>query len=561
MNSKAQLLITHGTSDLQILLRDEHGRRWRAVPDKAIVRRFHEWLLERRSKIEVIDLPEDLRARDTEATFTDWSDDTFALWLRDESPEAQPDRSPDGRLQLVLPKIGPALADWLKRNAGQTPELAPPASAQAQALQQVQITTSSPLQGVLVLSTDRGSEEQEPVATFTFLKNWLIGQGLSETAIREEVFLHSGERLESPESPIASAIAERIENAVRTFYNRASRHTLLIATMGGLPAIKPLLAEIAVLLAGDKTQSLFKTEHGAIGLLPATPSDALRVRRQCLEQVRRGALLDAWAVAAPYHDDRDARPWITPLQQSASLINGNPVGERVKLQALQTILDHAAKAACLLVAIRVETALLTGRWPEAINGSLTFLETAIRDSINEWASDALAKYQPSRRYMLFKSAPPQVLRDSGAIAPWVGKDAGPLAFQANMVGEAALGAWDKLLGNAAIHQLREAIHHQMTLANGWKFRLADYRNVNTHGVMTQEEIDEALIRFMCSNLWSQGINTPANRPKPGKCFIGRSLVTGVIRSLIGADAEPVALYQDLLGQLEARLIDPTFIQT
>lgn len=529
----AQLLITHGTTDLQILLRDEHGRRWRAAPDKFIVRRFHEWLLARQTEAEIIALPDDVKSRDSEATFSDFDDEKFALWLHDESPNAQPECSADGRLQLVLPKIGPALEDWLVQHPGDV------------------------LQGALILSTDRGSDSQEPVATFSFLKDWLIGQRLPATAIREEIFLHPGERLESSDSPIAPAIAERIERAVRTFYDRTTRPALLVASMGGLPTIKPLLAEIAVLLAGDKAQSLFKTEHGTVGLLPLTPIDVLRVRRQCLEQVRCGALLDAWAMAAPCHDDVDARPWVVPLQQAAALINGNPVGTRAALPTMQTVIGHAGKVACLLVAIRVETALLTGRWPEAINGSLTFLEVAFRDSINEWARDALDEYEPSSRYMRFKSAPPQVLRDKGAIEEWRGQKSSPLSFRANMVGEAPLSAWDKVLGNEAVSQLRKTIYQPMEQTHGKRFRLADYRNVNTHGVMTQDEIDTAVRRFMGANLWSQGVNTPANRPKPGKCFLGRPLVTQVIQSLAGSEVKPLLLYQDMLEQLAARLVDPT----
>ncbi len=524
----AQLVITHGTTDLQIILRDEQGRRWRATPEKSIVRMFHEWLLANGDEAKIVELPHDVQTRDAEATFTDVKDDNFCLLPHDKSLKAQPERSADNRLQLVLPKIGPALDDWMGRHSGS-------------------------LNGVLVLSTDRGTDEQEPVATYTFLKDWLIGRGVPETGIREEIFLLPGERLERLDSPIAPAIAERIERAVRDFYDGAGRPDLLIGTMGGLPAIKPLLAEIAVLLAGDQAQSLFKTEHGAVGLLPPTPIDALRVRRQCLEQVRRGALLDTFAMAAPYHDDRDARPWVVPLQQAAALINGNPVGARAELPALQSVLGHAATAACLLVAIRVETALLTGHWLEAINGSLTFLEAAFHDGINAWAKTALTKHEPRKRYMLFKTPPPTVLVQSDAIKPWLGKNAGPLAFQANTVGEKALNAWDQVLNNAAIHRLRDTIHLPKILA-GARFRLSDYRNYNTHGVMTQQEIDDAMLRFKDAGLWSQGIGNSAGRP--GTCFLAQPLVADVIQSLLGPAPDPLALYQALLAELEARLVAP-----
>ncbi len=555
MTFAAQLILTHGTTDLQILLRDNEGRRWRATPDKAIVRRFHAWLLEQDKEPDVTDLPPEVVGRDAEAYFTDWHDDTFTLRMRDGSPDAQPERDTLGRLQLVLPKIGSALSQWLSEHAKPTPQARVEQSPFAQAMQKAGIK-KQPLQGVLVLSTDRGTEEQEPIATFTFLKRWLVKQGLPETSIQETVFIHPEERLENGDSPIAPAMAQRIERAVTGFYDLKTRPPLLIGTMGGLPQIKPLLAEIAVLLAGNRAQSLFKTEHGSVGLLPRTPIDALRVRRQCLEQLRRGALLDAWTIAAPFQGDPAARIWVRPLEQAARLLNGNPVGEQVELSALQTLIDHADTAACLLVAIRVETALQNERWLEAINGSLTFLEAAFHDALNGWATENLAKYDSRRRFMRFHAQPPSILMDKKALAPWQGRDASPLTYQANMVGDMALDAWGEVLDNQPLRELRQAIHAQVSLANGWRFKLSDYRNYNTHGVMTQDEIDQALSRFMGANLWSQGTNNPAARPKPGKCFLDRPLVSKVILHFIGQEAAPLTLYQNLLNQLEARLIDP-----
>ena len=119
--------------------------------------------------------------------------------------------------------------------------------------------------------------------------------------------------------------------------------------------------------------NLFKPERSQAGQQSHSPLDAVRVRRQCLALVRRGALLDAWAMATPFHHDPQATSWVRPLEQAAQLLNGNPVDSPAStFPALQALLDAAKHAACLLVAIRVETALLNERWLEAINGSQTF---------------------------------------------------------------------------------------------------------------------------------------------------------------------------------------------
>ncbi|MCC6505034.1 MAG: hypothetical protein IT475_06255, partial [Aquimonas sp.] len=471
--------------------------------------------------------------------------ESFTLRLHDGSLSAKPERDAQNRLQLVLPKIGSALSQWIS-------ELADPQRPAALA----QLPFAQSVRGVLVLSTDRGTEEQEPIATFTVLKRWLVSKGVTDARIQESVFIGPRERLEDGNSPINPAIAQRIEEAVTKFYDRSGRSPLLIGTMGGLPQIKPLLAELAVLLAGEKARSLFKSERGSVGLLPRTPIDALRLRRQCLERLRRGALLDAWTIAAPFRDDPGALTWVRPLEQAARLLNGNPVGAIVELPALQTLIDHADTASCLLVAIRVETALQNERWLEAINGSLTFLEAAFHDELIAWAKENLAALDLRRRFMRFRNEPAVVLENNGAIAPWRGHGAGPLTYQANMVGDKALDAWGTVFNSEPLRDLREVIHARVTLANGSHYKLSDYRNYNTHGVMTQDEIDDALKRFMGANLWSQGTNNSNARPGLGKCFLNRPLVSNVIRHLLGMEVSPLSLYQDLLNELEARMIAP-----
>lgn len=556
MKTPAQLVLTHGTTDLQVLVRDTNGRLWRAVPDKLIVRRFHEWLLEQAEQIDVVDLPPEVQRSDAEAPFTDWNEKTltFALWLRDGRPDAHPELSEAGHMQVVLPKITPTLRQWLEQQAQPYPVTAAGRSSMADALQKIGIQTA-PLGSVLVLSTDRGHDEQEPVATFTFLKRWLVRPGLGEESIREFVFLHAGERLESGDQPVAPAIAQRIENALFDFYDRTNKPTLLVATMGGLPNVKPLLAENAFLLAGTQARNLFKTEHGTSGLVPDhAPLEALRVRRLCLQAVRRGALLDAYAMASPFHDAPDARPWVRPLEQAARLLNGNPMHDHVTLPSLRAILQHAKQAQCLLVAIRVETALLNERWLEAINGSLTFLDAAFHDAINAWADNTLLAYDSRQRYMHFRVPPPNVLRDSQALKPW--KYGSSLEFQAHVVGVEALTAWGQVLNIQSINRLRKTIHNKSKLPNGRKDSLADFRNYNTHGVMTQAEIDDAVTRFMGADLWSQGVNNPSARPKSGKCFIARSLVSETIADLGGSEVNALSLYQALLQQLEETLLSP-----
>jgi hypothetical protein len=58
MAKTAQLILTHGTTDLQVLVRDAHGMLLRAVPEHGKVRAFHEWLLAQIPRPRIAGIPE-----------------------------------------------------------------------------------------------------------------------------------------------------------------------------------------------------------------------------------------------------------------------------------------------------------------------------------------------------------------------------------------------------------------------------------------------------------------------------------------------------------------------
>ncbi len=548
----AQLVITHGTTDLQILLRDETGKLWRAFPDSSKVRDFHAWLREQHAKgaTTAIDMPKNMYGRDHEATFTDWGEDSFALRNRNNGCDAYPERR-NGKICLMFPKIEISLREWLD---GEQQELQGSGNALAAALSQA--LPRCPIQSALVFSTDRGQGEQgekEPIATFLFLKEWLMRLGVPADNIRETVYLRPGETLERKGLPVNPKIAARLEAAVRDFSEENLK--LVLVTIGGLPVVKDLLQESAYLVADSRVKRLFKTELDEAGLAMVNPLDVLRIRRQCLFHVQHGAFLEAYAVAQPFHQSPEAKGWVVPLGQAAQLINGNPVAQGdISLPILGEILQHAKQAACLLVAIRVESALLNDRWLEAINGSLTFLEAAFLQAIDNWAQKYCSEHDLRTRRMVFKTPPPNELLSSSegkkpVLLPWKGTGPTDMTYRADMIGIDSISAWSQVLGNPAIDALRNALHTQKS--NG---RVADYRNYNTHGVLTQEEIERAIDIFVHQKLWSKTVQNSSK--SSGTAFIGLKLVRDTIRSLLPNPIEPAQLYQQLIGQLSTRLKDP-----
>jgi hypothetical protein len=108
-----------------------------------------------------------------------------------------------------------------------------------------------------------------------------------------------------------------------------------------------------------------------------------------------------------------------------------------------------------------------------------------------------------------------------------------------------------VLGNPAIDALRKVLHGYSS-----KGRLSDYRNYNTHGVLTQREIEDAINAFLDHHLWGKTVCTEGKTP--GTAFIGLKWARDVINSLLPTPIEPAEIYRKLINQLATRLKNPSY---
>lgn len=512
----AQLIVTHGTTDLQLLVRTQAGQYYRAVPERNRTREFHAWLLEQTPVPCIVDSPENDNGPVREVPLMAWEENTAHIQCDGAKTPADIQRdTTDGAIALVLPKIDGALQRWYE--------------------------DGNTIDSVLILSTDR-NEPQESIATAHILKNdFTLNRGVAANAIEEYIFLSHSERLEGKTGPVDASIVQRLENKLQQFINPKS--TVLLAHIGGLPQIKPLLTEMVLLLAGARARNLYRTELGEAGLIEKLPQEVLRVRRQCLAFVQKGAFLEAYVAATPYHADPQEAMWVDPLRQAASFINGNPVSQEITLPALRTIVEKAYQTSALLVAIRVESALLGHRWIEAINGSTTFIEMAIRDAIGQW--NAVQEFDHRTRRIRFKGAAPGSLlhAEYQCLIP-----DGPGVYKTDIVGKAS-ATWIQALQIPEMKDYFDKTHGHST-----RLRPVDLRNYATHGILTQQEIDTAIQVFAQRELWANGINK--NSAQPGQAFIGRKHTRAILQRLLGTQVEPLQLYQDLIQSLVQRLKHP-----
>lgn len=517
---RAQLIITYGLSDLQVLVDTPGGLRRAFL--KSGNAPFYRWLGKQQPDPVMQQLGEIQNMPEISVT---WDDATETL---SESRDGQvsPRRDDAGAILLAAPKLEKAILNDLRA--------------------EFTITRA------LFLSTGRDCSN-EPSDAVHFLSDYLTTHHhVPRENIVNVIYLPGNERLEGEDSPIAWPVAERLEQALRDFI-RPKEGTVLVTAVGGLPEVKNYIRQLVPLFARH-SQELHASGSGFRVARP-TPFDAVRARRIALRYVARGGFLEAYAAAEEFHDNPDASIWVEPLRQAADLINGNPVDrEAISLKPLRTIARDADRIPSLLVAMRSENALLMQRWYDAINTSMTFLDAAIKDAIVQCPQ--VKEASPWNRRIIFHHDPPSELRQAGL----KDQDANnPLQFKIHTAGHEALRAWCAFLEE---FQPGLGLSTLLSIVRDWpgegEFSLADYRNFNTHGVLKREELTAALQDFTGRGLWSAKLLQPEERVsiQPGKTFLAMPAVEEILKNLLGVQFPPFVLYQCLIQELCKVLINP-----
>lgn len=528
---KAKLICTHGLSDLQLIAK-HNGKTWRVIPFKENARALHQWLLAAQPPPRIIEIEETV-----EECSGSWHLDTASVTINGITlPMA---RDPDAAILLASPKLTRALTKNLSEN-----DLA--------------------LCSALLLETRRDAghpfAKNEPIATGHFLANYLRehyqGHDGSPIEIRCEAYLQGSENLDTQDSPLAHFISARIESILRSFIlDKDANAALLISTFGGIPPVKDIIAQAVPLIARKKVIPLFSSESGKSNLVQNHPSDALRARRIAQRHIKQAAFLEAFAVTADYHDHPEQQGWIDPLRQASRLVNANPIGGKTVLPALTKILALAQKASCLLVAMRIESALLNQRWLDAINGTVTFCESAVIDAIPQ--IKGVQQFKPRKRTIQFTNPPPDLTSLYNNKSIRIPDDGNRNSFKTDVVGN-AINGWVTLL-DEPLKSALETVQNRIYMRppeHPYNPAPLEYRNYNTHSILTQKEITKAISTFVQSGLWAKNVGSSTSPPSPGTAFLSIKAIQDLICALTGEKVNVPQLFQDLLKQIETRLIDP-----
>jgi hypothetical protein len=379
---KITLFFTAGVSDLKFVAECgellELARPRTPVPDYASIRAVHQALLDRKHEIcvcpfDAVELPESTGKSDI--NFWKGDDPLSRAPIGGNMVEYPLLRTADGRLVLVADKL---------RSAWQS------------------LSASARVVAVVGFRTWRPDRRDEPIAAEEIIFHRLV----AATCPSHSDLINYVEGNDSKDAPFTASAVKRIDLGVRKCRDKLGKEAVspLLAVSGGVPGIKEVL-RAAVELHFGPAQSLLEREGGPAAFFGA-PQDTLIARRHALDFVRRGAFIEAAAVAQPFHADEEACDgWVRPLRCAARLLDGNPVAayandihpacaehwERGKpapaflREIARTIVPGPGKPQlrCLLVSIRTEAALRSGRFADAICLTVTFFDAAMRDAIEQ----------------------------------------------------------------------------------------------------------------------------------------------------------------------------------
>lgn len=364
--------------------------------------------------------------------------------------------------------------------------------------------------GLVGLRTLRTQDNGEPVASEYLIFEKIRAQlpSLKHAALVE--YVQGNERIEDKAGNFSALALQRINSAVAACRAALSNEEIepWLATSGGVPDAKAVV-RAAVELHFGPPRTILRREDGIAATFARSAQESLIARRHALTFVRRGALVEAAAVAEPFATEPSCLPWVHALSCASHFFDGNPVeayanGNHPKsasawersitpppkfLRTLARSIAPPQGKRCLLAGLRAEAALRNGRWLEAINASVTFFDAALRDAIEQ----RYGRFNDITRQLTLRAG---VDIEPALLAP-VDTRFSCFDKKSNKVhtGGKHTERWCSHL-TAEMETLHRCYQEGENNPNQW-------RNANTHAILTDNQIEAARASFINAKLWVQ----------------------------------------------------------
>jgi hypothetical protein len=536
------LFISAGRADLKILVADEVKKYLVELP-RSQVREFHQALLDEMLDYD-IRIESDLREprRDD------------AIRIKWESGSLLPEKNVvhDGKVVLVPAKL-PKTIESLSRKEYK-------------------------VRSVIIFNTHRGDSEkiklalgrawdEEPIALGAVLSRWLskyfeldLGEYVGDIGLGKAgwVDILDADMMESGSGrdyPINREIVRKIDGI---FQKVAAwddgKLFACIATSGGMPKLKDIIKASANYRFGYERVSEWqevkyrnhewtdpnkvKTTH---------PAESLRARDHASRLIKKGDFAGAYAAVEHLVDDWDEQQgWIKRIRQVADYFAGEWPDNTRNLSPYLGKLIVAKQLRCLLVGFRVEAALSSGRIPEAVGLSSTFLEAAILDAIEQY--QPIISLNEKNRVIVYKENA-QVdarLTNSDCL-----QRSNANRYKYNAIGN-CIKTWLQVLSLPALNTYNDKLSRK---AQGTGLQPRNLRNINAHSLMVLDTRKKVEDTFIKQELWGQEVET-AKSVEIGGYFL-KQLVANNVFVALGMD-NVVELYAELVTGLCGELADYDF---
>ncbi|MBF0160052.1 MAG: hypothetical protein HQL58_11080 [Magnetococcales bacterium] len=371
---------------------------------------------------------------------------------------------------------------------------------------------------VVGFCTKRDNRNDEPVAAEKLIFTKLV-ERLRPEYSDLVTYVKGQETLESQTGVFLPDAVARIEKGVYLCHQSLgdTKTTPWLTTTGGIPPVKGVL-RAAIELHFGPVRSFQRFQDGAESSFYHAPQDSLVARRHALDFIRCGALIEAAAMAWSFRDNETERYWVHPLRCAARFLDGNPVfaystghypesaapsERRLELplfvyQMAQHMLPggNQPQRRCLLVGLRAEAALRAGRWVDAINLSVTFHDAAIRDMINQ----KIGHYVGDREIELKRSLTPSERLTLCDTNYGIGQNdpcLRPIRQNVFRVWSSKHhdDVWCQFFGGP-LKEMNDRLHG-----------LREFRNRNTHDILSDNDIKKTKDAFKQIGLWQQSNQT------------------------------------------------------
>jgi disulfide oxidoreductase YuzD len=387
----------------------------------------------------------------------------------------------------------------------------------------------------VVFYTHRENDRKEPIAVGEILADWLKDYfSLTTDDVSYVNILQNRNRIESPDErdyPVNRDTVKIIDRTVRKLAKSADKNCIACVSAAGMQDVKNLI-KACVRFHFNPWQERFmemevkEREDKAVKInqIP-TAVNSFHAREHAIALIQQGDFSGAYGAVKHLEKDSDEKVWVKKVADVSAYFGG----QLEYREDLPDYLKYFAKREsprCLLVAMRTEAALLSGRIADAISLTCTFFDAAMLDAIEQ--NQPIYPINEIELRIIYKSGntPDPKLNSSKCLNNNKFREEDHYRY-APIMGN-RIKIWLEVMGeNVKYLQIyRDTLDEEISIDGLEKQKPKNLRNINTHSLLKSGQLEMAKQLFVKAGFWK--IDT---KPFAGSGFLAQPLVNNVLKKL------------------------------